>query len=133
MNEVIEVNNQFYILAESSLADDRAVILKSGDTFSLFDHYGDIRPYGLGEQGIFHEGTRFLSLSDLRIDNKRPLFLSSRANHGGVMLNIDLSNTDLLGRDEPAQDATRHARRIEHGLQRLHVDLVGAADIDAAQ
>jgi glycogen debranching enzyme len=114
VNEVIEVNNQFYILAESSLADDRAVVLKSGDTFALFDHYGDIRPYGLGEQGIFHEGTRFLSLSDLRIDNKRPLFLSSRANHGGVMLNIDLSNTDLLGRDDsPISRGTIHIARCK--------------------
>ena len=42
MNDVIEINNQFYILAESSLADDRAFVLKSGDTFALFDHYGDI-------------------------------------------------------------------------------------------
>ena len=55
MKEVIEVNNQFYILAESSLADDRTFVLKSGDTFGVFDHHGDIRPYGLGEEGIFHE------------------------------------------------------------------------------
>jgi glycogen debranching enzyme len=100
VNDVIEVDNQFYILAESSLADDRAFVLKSGDTFALFDHYGDIRPYGLGEQGIFHEGTRFLSFSDLRIDARRPLFLSSNAHRGGAILNIDLSNPDLLGRDD---------------------------------
>jgi glycogen debranching enzyme len=112
VNEVIEVNKQFYILAESSLADDRAFVLKSGDTFALFDHYGDIRPYGLGEQGIFHEGTRFLSLADLRIDNKRPLFLSSNANRGGAILDIDLSNTDLLGRDEaPIPRGTIHIAR----------------------
>src|SRR4029453_9766129 len=99
VNDVIEVNNQFYILAESSLADDSAFVLKSGDTFALFDHYGDIRPYGLGEQGIFHQGTRFLSFSDLRIDGKRPLFLSSNTHRGGALFNIDLSNPDLLGRD----------------------------------
>jgi glycogen debranching enzyme len=99
VSEVIEVNNQFYILAESSLADDRAFVIKNGDTFALFDHYGDIRPYGLGEQGIFHEGTRFLSLSDLRIEKKRPLFLSSNTNRSNEILGIDLSNPDL-NRDE---------------------------------
>lgn len=98
--DVIELNNQFYILAESSLADDRAFVLKSGDTFALFDHYGDIRPYGLGEQGVFHEGTRFLSLSDLRIEKKRPLFLSSNANRGNEILRIDLSNPDLHTRGD---------------------------------
>jgi len=112
VNDVIEVNNQFYILAEASHADDTAFVLKSGDTFGLFDHYGDIRPWGLGEQGIFHEGTRFLSVSDLRIDNKRPLFLSSNANRAGAILNIDLSNTDLLGRDNaPIPRGTVHIAR----------------------
>jgi glycogen debranching enzyme len=100
VNEVIEVNNQFYILAGSSLADDRAFVLKSGDTFALFDHYGDIRAYGLGEQGIFHEGTRFLSSSELRIENKRPFFLSSDADGGSFILGIDLSNPDLIGPNE---------------------------------
>src|ERR1043165_8219753 len=66
LNEVIEVGNDFYMLAGSSLSDDRTFVLKSGDMFGLFDHYGDIRPYGLGEQGIFYEGTRFLSNLDLK-------------------------------------------------------------------
>jgi glycogen debranching enzyme len=112
VSEVIEINDQFYILAESSLADDRASVLKSGDTFALLDHRGDIRPYGLGEQGIFHEGTRFLSLSDLRIEGKRPLFLSSNANRGSAVLGIDLSNPDLLGRDgAPIPRGTIHIAR----------------------
>jgi hypothetical protein len=29
--------------------------------FAVFDRYGDIEPLGMGEQGIFFEGTRFLS------------------------------------------------------------------------
>jgi glycogen debranching enzyme len=95
VSEVIEVNNQFYILAGSSLADDRTLVLKEGDTFGLFDHYGDIQPYGLGEQGLFHEGTRFLSLLDLRIEGKRPLFLSSIARTRNEALLIDLANPDF--------------------------------------
>lgn len=99
MSDVIEVNQQFYILAGSSLADDRTIVLKEGDTFGLFDHYGDIQPYGLGEQGIFHDGTRFLSLLDLRIDGKRPLFLSSISRTRNETLLIDLANPDFRDRD----------------------------------
>jgi len=95
MNEVIEVGNEFYILAGSSLSDDRSFVLKSGDMFGLFDHYGDVRPYGLGEQGVFYEGTRFLSNLDLKIENRRPLFLSSIAKSGNDLLAVDLSNPDL--------------------------------------
>ena len=136
VNDVIEVNNQFYILAEASHADDTAFVLKSGDTFGLFDHYGDIRPWGLGEQGIFHEGTRFLSVSDLRIDNKRPLFLSSNANRAGAILNIDLSNTDLLGRDNaPIPRGTVHIARSKflwHGTcyEELQISNFGMHAVD---
>jgi glycogen debranching enzyme len=100
VNDVIEVGNEFYILAGSSLSDDRTFVLKSGDMFGLFDHYGDIRPYGLGEQGVFYEGTRFLSNLDLRIENKRPLFLSSIAKSGNDLLAVDLSNPDLHDNQE---------------------------------
>ncbi|HEV3298989.1 MAG TPA: glycogen debranching N-terminal domain-containing protein, partial [Planctomycetaceae bacterium] len=47
----------FRILAASSLADERTRVLKHGDTFGVFDHYGDIKPEGLGEEGLFHDGT----------------------------------------------------------------------------
>jgi glycogen debranching enzyme len=95
VNEVIEVNNEFYILAGSSLADDRAFVLKSGEMFGLFDHYGDIRAYGLGEQGVFYEGTRFLSLLELRIERKRPMFLSSASKSANDLFAVDLSNPDF--------------------------------------
>jgi glycogen debranching enzyme len=100
VNDIIEVNNEFYILAGSSLADDRVYVLKHGDTFGVFDHYGDIRPVGLGEQGLFHDGTRFLSRFDLKIQDKRPLFLSARGKSGEEILGIDLSNPDFHSHDE---------------------------------
>ena len=53
--------NPYYIVASSPQADERGRVLKYGDTFAVFDHYGDIRPAGLAEEGIYHEGTRFLS------------------------------------------------------------------------
>src|SRR5690349_14174514 len=73
--DIIEVANEYYILAKSPLADDRTRVLKEGDTFAVFDRYGDIQPFGLGEQGIYHEGTRFLSRLVLEVADKRPLLL----------------------------------------------------------
>jgi len=95
LNEVIEVDNQFYILAGSSLSDDRTHVLKQGDTFGIFDHYGDIHPYKLGEQGIFHNGTRFLSTLEFKVENRRPLFLSSSAESSNELFTVDLANPDF--------------------------------------
>ena len=52
-------------------------MLKHGDTFTIFDHYGDIKPGGLGEEGLYHEGTRYLSYLLLHLEGNRPFFLSS--------------------------------------------------------
>ena len=77
MEEIIKVHEQYYILASSPRADDTARVLKCGETFAIFDHYGDIRPIGLGEEGLYHEGTRFLSQLSLQINRRLPLVLSS--------------------------------------------------------
>ena len=46
-----QLHEQFYILATSSRADDRTRVLKHGDTFAVFDRFGDIQPVGLGRAG----------------------------------------------------------------------------------
>ncbi len=48
----IEIENQFYILATSSFADHRTVVLKQDDTFGIFDRFGDVHQIGSGTQGI---------------------------------------------------------------------------------
>ncbi|HXG31519.1 MAG TPA: amylo-alpha-1,6-glucosidase [Thermodesulfobacteriota bacterium] len=95
MEEIIRVKDKFYILATSSLADDRTRVLKHGETFAIFDRYGDIQPIGLGEQGIYHEGTRFLSRLELRIGKDRPLLLSSTVKEDNALLAVDLTNPDI--------------------------------------
>lgn len=95
VDDVIRVEDQYYILATSSLADDRTRVLKHGETFAVFDRYGDIQPLGLGEQGIYHEGTRFLSRLVLRIGHQRPLLLSSTVKEDNARLAVDLANPDL--------------------------------------
>src|SRR5580765_5772908 len=67
----------FYIQAASSPLDQTTFVLKHGDTFAVFDRYGDIDPEGLGEKGIYHDGTRFLSFLLLTLGDVRPLYLSS--------------------------------------------------------
>jgi len=94
-SDIIEVGKQFYIRAESSLAEGRTLSLLHGDTFAIFDRSGDIQPVGLGQQGIFHEDTRFLSQLDLRVGGMRPLLLSSSIHEDNILLSVDLTNPDI--------------------------------------
>ena len=93
--DVIEVGQQFYIRASSSLADDRTRVLLHGDTFAIFDRNGDIQPVGFGQQGIFFRETRHLSRLDLRIRDVRPLLLSSTVREDNVLFAADLTNPDM--------------------------------------
>ncbi len=95
MEEVVRVRDQFYILATSSLADDRTRVLKDGETFAVFDRYGDIQRTGLGEQGLYDEGTRFLSGLEVRLAGQRPLLLSSTVKDDNALLTVDLTNPDI--------------------------------------
>ena len=93
--DVIEVENQFYIRARSSFADSRTLVLLHGDTFAVFDRYGDIQIVGSGQQGIFHHETRYLSRLWLRISGLRPLLLSSTVREDNILLGVDLTNPDI--------------------------------------
>ncbi|GIW53270.1 MAG: amylo-alpha-1,6-glucosidase [Gemmatimonadales bacterium] len=95
MDEVIKVADQFYILAGSDRVDDRTRVLKEGETFAIFDRRGDIHALGIAEYGLYHEGTRFLSQMEFRVDGLRPLLLSSTVNDEAGFLAVDLTNPDL--------------------------------------
>ncbi len=94
--DVIEVGQQFYIRASSSLADDRTRVLLNGDSFAVFDRGGDIQPVGFGQQGIFHKETRHLSRFETRFCGERPLLLSSTIREDNVLFAVDLTNPDLV-------------------------------------
>ena len=95
IEDVIKVRENYYILASSSLSDDRTRVLKDGETFAVFDRFGDIHSLGSGEQGLYHEGTRFLSYSVLQLDQARPILLSSNVNEDNALLTVDLTNPDV--------------------------------------
>src|SRR5947209_12766291 len=69
--------NPFYILAKAPQPEQSTHVIKQGDTFAVFNRYGDIDSDGLGEKGIYHEGTRYLSHFVLLLDDVHPLFLSA--------------------------------------------------------
>ena len=95
MEDVIQVQDQYYILAAAPLGDRRAAVLQQGDTFALFDLYGDVGHLGATEQGLYHEGTRYLSRFRMRLNGQRPLLLSARVKDDNELFSADLTNPDL--------------------------------------
>ncbi|HEX6979664.1 MAG TPA: amylo-alpha-1,6-glucosidase [Alphaproteobacteria bacterium] len=136
---------QFYIPATASLHERRPRTLKHGNTFAVFDHYGDAASVG-GPEGIYHNDTRFLSRLELRINGRQPLLLSSTVQMDNAALVVDLTNPDLMeeGRLALVRD-TIHIHRLKflweaacyeriavlnfsEGPQRVRLDLHFAAD-----
>lgn len=95
MDEATLTQQQYYIATKSAPSDDRARVLKYGSMFAVFDRLGDITQTGLGEQGIFFEGTRFLSELSLRLWNERPLLLSSTIEPNNFLFTADIANLDV--------------------------------------
>ncbi|MDR4494139.1 MAG: glycogen debranching N-terminal domain-containing protein [Nitrospirales bacterium] len=94
--KIIRIGDEHYILATSALADARTHVLKHGETFGIFNPYGDIQHIGLGEQGLYHEGTRFLSKFEFNLEKSHPFLLSSTIKSDNALLAVDLTNPDLL-------------------------------------
>ncbi|PWU16046.1 MAG: amylo-alpha-1,6-glucosidase [Verrucomicrobia bacterium] len=110
MSDVIEVQGQYYIRANASIADLGNRVLKHADTFAIFDRHGDIRPLGFENQGVFHEGTRFISRWKLTINGSSPLLLSSNVKEDNDFLVVDMTNPAL---------PVDHERLLPHGA--VHV------------
>jgi len=89
-----------YELFAADRASEFSRVLKQGNTFAIFDCHGDVLPTGMGEQGVFHEGTRFLSRWELRIGGTRPMLLSSTINERNELLAVDLMNPDLVDEND---------------------------------
>ena len=99
-----------HVLAASGIADERTRVLKHGDTFAVFDYLGQIKPGGLGEEGLYHDGTRYLSRLILELDGQAPFFLGSTVRDENDQLSVALTNPDRI-RD----------RRVEVPIGTLHL------------
>jgi len=143
MKAVADAPDAYYIVAETGL-DPETRALKDGETFGVFDVFGDISN-GAG-QGLYHDGTRHLSLCQLRLTGHRPFLLGSATGAGGHVLTVHLTNPDLPGDHELLwPKAVLHLRRssflwdrtwfsrisvVNHGLSPLSLSLDLSFDAD---
>ena len=139
MVEKIRLGEQWYILATSSPADERRRVLKHNDLFAMFDRFGDIQPMGLGEEGIYHGDTCFLSHQELLIEGVRPMYLNSTVKDDNGLFIVELMNPDLHpeGKNRIAKGdlhifrakllwnnaCYEHVRVVNYGLEPIEVTL----------
>ncbi|WP_420473417.1 glycogen debranching N-terminal domain-containing protein [Noviherbaspirillum sp. ST9] len=139
MVEKIRLGEQWYILATSSPADERRRVLKHNDLFAMFDRFGDVQPIGLGEEGIYHGDTCFLSHQELLIEGVRPMYLNSTVKDDNGLFIVELMNPDLHpnGRNRIAKGdlhifrakllwnnaCYEHVRVVNYGLDPIEVTL----------
>jgi glycogen debranching enzyme len=95
MDDVIQVQDHFYILATTPRPGERSAVLQHGDTFAVFDLFGDVGLFGVSEHGLYHEGTRYVSRFALRLNGRRPLMLSARVKEDNELFGADLTNPDM--------------------------------------
>lgn len=95
MDDVIQIDDQWYYAAGSQKTDSRNQVLKQGDTFAVLDLLGDISRTGLGEQGVYHLGTRHLSHWELLINDRRPMLLNSTMKEDNSVLMVELTTPDI--------------------------------------
>ena len=143
--EVIRIRNEFYIRSSSARVDVRTRVLKQGDTFAVFDRFGDIETFGTGELGLYYQDTRFLSRLTLRLGKDRPLLLSSTVREDNAVMAVDGTNSDAwrdseiviprgtvhVFRSKILWDKTCHERLRIHNYGRAAVDVSFAIEFDA--
>lgn len=97
--KTIDYGGQRYFLASSLLSEERLRILKHQETFAVFDRHGDIFSHRDSEEGIYFEGTRFLSLLEFHIGDLHPLLLSSTVSPDNAVFAVDFTNPDFTDHD----------------------------------
>jgi glycogen debranching enzyme len=92
--DIVRLENEYYVRASSALADDRTRVLKYGDTFAVFNRFGDIELVGPSKFGLFHAECRHLSQFAVHVNGRQPLLLGSTIREDNAFLSIDLTNVD---------------------------------------
>jgi glycogen debranching enzyme len=99
-DDFLAVDNEFYIKATSSLADDRTRVLKYGETFAVFNRFGDIESIGTMQFGLFHREARHLSRFSFYLGGRKPLLLNSSIRDDNSLLSVDATNLSVRLPDE---------------------------------
>ncbi len=142
----IQIDDRWYVLATFARPEEQPQTLKSDHAFAMFDRSGDISVLAPGQEGLYHEDTRYLSYQELTINGARPLYLGSSVQEANSLLAIDLMNPDLTERGEVVlpkgelhlfrakllwQGACyEHLRVNHHGTRPLQVRIEMAFDAD---
>ena len=114
MTDIVRLENEYYVRASSALADDRTRVLKYGDTFAIFNRFGDIEPLGLSKFGLFHCECRHLSQFAVYVNGRRPLLLGSVIREDNAFLSVDLTNVDSASDGfPPLSRGTLHVFRLQ--------------------
>jgi len=92
-------DSQYRIEATGGFREPRPRILKHGDTFAVFNAFGDIAGGNGSPDGLYHNDTRYLSQLELRLNGDRPLLLSANAGEDNALLTVDLANSDTPDAD----------------------------------
>jgi glycogen debranching enzyme len=90
-----ESAQQYYIVAPEIPIPERTFVLKQDETFGLFNEFGDIDTRARQDEGLYHQGTRYLSMLALSLAGGRPLLLSAGARRDNLLIAADLTNPDL--------------------------------------
>jgi glycogen debranching enzyme len=143
--EVIRIRDEFYIRSSSARVDVRTRVLKQGETFAVFDRFGDVETFGKSELGLYYQDTRFLSRLTLKLGKDRPLLLSSTVREDNAVLAVDATNPDVwrdsvivvprgtihVYRSKILWDKACHERLRIHNYGRAAVDFVLSIEFDA--
>jgi len=114
MADKILIGNKWYVAATSARNEQSPQVLKNDETFVMFDHFGDLQVHGVGDEGLYHEDTRYLAYQELTIDGVRPLFLGSSIKDNNSLLIIELMNPDLTHGDSvQVAKGTVHFLRVK--------------------
>ena len=95
MEDVIQIQDQFYILATASKAAERTAVLKHGDTFAVFDYSGDIGAFGTGRARPLSRRHAVPVPIPPAAERPRPLLLSARVKDDNELFGADLTNPDI--------------------------------------
>ena len=93
--DVYAMEDEFYILATDASAEAPKRVLKDSETFAVFDLYGDIQANGPCQEGLYHEGTRFLSHLVFKLGRTRPFLLNSNVQKDNLLFIANMTNPDI--------------------------------------
>jgi len=118
LTDIVRFAEEYYVSASSGLADDRTRVLKYGETFAVFNRFGDIEPIGPTQFGLFHTECRYISRFAMQLNGRQPLLLSSSIRDDNAFLSVDMTNVQTTPHDGVSPDGvpargTLHVFRLQ--------------------